>query len=220
MGPFLTPDGQLIASTLNEAQAAAWCLESLAAQDEQATAAAVLGGRDGMTEAIPSLAALLDDDGLLLKQPLGHWVNSGLKTLLDLTVDGSLDERENAFAALPFHRQIPETAAAAGLTQDLHLALDRELERAKSGRTGLCEYACRALATLGDPQSKDAIQRVIDNDPSPTALSYSVCAKNWTIAVSTRKPAVWLKAAGTFTLRMKSPKNPKPMEHPLKNPII
>ena len=167
MGPFLTPDGQLIASTLNEAQAAAWCLESLAAQDEQATAAAVLSGRDGMTEAIPSLAALLDDDGL--RAQAAAWALGQLqasKTLLDLTVDGSLDERENAFRGLAiFIGKFPETAAAAGLTQDLHLALDRELERAKSGRTGLCEYACRALATLGDPQSKDAIQRVIDNDP-------------------------------------------------------
>ena len=68
-----------------------------------------------------------------------------------LANDGSLDERENAYRGLCVFIAAQNPEQAAELAQRrCNKALEAELERARSGRTGLGEYACRALATLGD----------------------------------------------------------------------
>lgn len=167
MSQLLAEDGLFVASAINSTQAAAWCQESIDNQDEQAAAAAILSGRDGMTTVIPGLIALLDDDNLAAQA--AAWALGQLKAsdeLAEKALLGSLDERENAYGGLcVFIGKYPDLATEQSLIDTLHKALENELQRAQSGRTGLCEHACRALATIGAPNCVEAIQRVIDTDP-------------------------------------------------------
>ncbi|MFW5829639.1 MAG: hypothetical protein ACOCXA_05205 [Planctomycetota bacterium] len=136
-----------------------------AASPSQRAAVALVAGRDEACAAAMrgELVALLDNEGID-----GRAAAWALRTvpcqeeLLDLIAAGGIDQRTNAWMALA-HR-------AATLATDQQLAdrvvaaIDAEMERVASGRTGLGEMGCRVLVALGDPRAADQIQRVIEND--------------------------------------------------------
>ncbi len=110
------------------------------------------------------LVPLLDTEGLS-----GHaaaWALAQLPTgealLTTALENGSLDERENAYYGLCIC--IAHNHASTTLTETLVQRVALENKRAQSGRTGLGEHACRALAMLGDTRATDCIAAVMDKD--------------------------------------------------------
>jgi hypothetical protein len=70
--------------------------------------------------------------------------------------------RENAYAALA--GLAARGVAGAGLGDAMAARVQAEIDRAKSGGSGLGEQACRVLAVLGDQRTPTLIQQVIDQD--------------------------------------------------------
>ena len=156
----LTRDGKLIAAAITAAPSP----RSLDGRDAAERAAlAIAAGMHGATALTGPLVALLSNDGL--DGQAAAWALGRLgaeDALLRAASDGNLDARQNAFQGLAviaaLGKASPQLAAALGAR------IDGEVERARAGRTGLGEHACRALAVLGAPDTDARIQQVIDGD--------------------------------------------------------
>ena len=130
---------------------------------DDAAGYALIAAERGLTTAIPALA-LTDDDTLAAQ--CAAWAPGRLAdeaTLIDLITGGSLDQRENGYRALG--GVIATQRNTEALADAIQARLDDELERARGGRTGLCEHATRLLAMLGVDGTDALIQSVIDTDP-------------------------------------------------------
>lgn len=130
---------------------------------EQAAAAALLAGEQGVREAIPALLACLGRDGLAGQAAAWALGRLGAEPEICACIPaGKLDVRENGYRALAV--LAASGKASSGLAAFLKQAISAEIERARAGGSGLGEHAVRALAVLGDPEARDQIQKVIDGD--------------------------------------------------------
>ncbi len=163
----LVADGRLVAPAIDAATPSAPELKAALAgtnDPAQSAALAIIAGRTACAEAIPELVALLDQDGLPGRA--AGWALGRLPAqdaVLTAVHDGRLDTRENGYAALA-------GIAANGLADDGFEAgvigcHEMEMQRAAAGRTGLGEYACRALATAGIAAAGPCIERTLADDP-------------------------------------------------------
>ncbi len=152
------------APTLTEWQAA------LAASPtpKQIAALALIAGATKLAGSAPVLMPLIGSDGITGKASawaLGQLAtkeNSIEKDLLGAIQNGSLDVRENGYYALSTLAACGMASASLpGIMQDRVTA---EIERAKSGGSGLGEHVCRVLAVLGATNTTELIQNVISQD--------------------------------------------------------
>lgn len=151
------------------APAASELASALATADgAEAAALAIIAGRSGATAAIPALIAGLGRDGVAGKSAawalgrLGGADGAVEKLVLAAIADGGLDVRENGYAALA--GLAARTVATKDLAPLITVRVQAEIDRAKSGGSGLGEHACRVLAVLGTAGLPALIQQVIEND--------------------------------------------------------
>lgn len=156
----LTRDGKLIAASIATAPPPL----SLDGSDAAERAALAIGaGLHGVNALTEPLVALLGNDGLDGQAAAWALGRLGAETaLLRAATEGNLDARQNAFQGLAVIAALGKASPQLGTA--LGARIDAEVERAKAGRTGLGEYACRALAVLGAPDTDTRIQQVIDGD--------------------------------------------------------
>lgn len=148
---------------------AATLVAALASADgAQAAALAIIAGRTTASATIPAMIAGLGRDGVAGKAAawalgrLGAADGAVEKQVLTAIADGGLDVRENGYAALAglAARGVTSKDLAAQVTA----RVQAEIERAKSGGSGLAEHACRVLAVLGASGLPALLQQVIEND--------------------------------------------------------
>lgn len=165
----LIRDGKIDAEVLETlgaqpaAEMSAAALQALpAATGEYAAALAILSV-PGAAAAIPVLLAKLSEDGvagIAAAWALGQL--AGEDAVCAVIPDGRLDVRQNGYHALAVLAARGKTSAA--IIPFLTAQVQAEIQRAKSGGTGLAEYACKPLAILGHPQLAELVQQVIEND--------------------------------------------------------
>jgi hypothetical protein len=167
----LTRDGKLLPEAIDSARADAAELGqalAAAADPEQLAAIAIVAGKARLPETLPTLMPLLGKDGLPGKAAawaLGQLAAKGgaaEPALLAAIATGDLDTRENGYQALAV--LAARGMASATLADALAQRVQAEIDRAKSGGSGLGEHVCRVLAVLGAPSIGELIQRVIEND--------------------------------------------------------
>ncbi len=169
----LVTAAKLNATAIDQAapDAAALVAALASADGAQAAALAIIAGRlsgSAANATIPALVAGLGRDGVAGKA--AAWALGRLgaadgvveKQVLTAIADGGLDVRENGYAALA-------GLAARGVTSkdlgaQVTARVQAEIERAKSGGSGLAEHACRVLAVLGASGLPALLQQVIEND--------------------------------------------------------
>ena len=130
---------------------------------EQRAALAILAGKAKAQPARAALVPLLAQDGVAGRAAAWALAQLGAEgELLAAATAGKLDERENGYWGLMV--LAARGAAGAELAATLTKQVEVEIEKARSGGTGLGEHACRVLAILGAPGVADLIQKVIEND--------------------------------------------------------
>lgn len=160
----LVADDKLCPEAINAVSDGHAMIPWLTADHQQAAGAAVACGRLGEAQAIPALIPLLSEEGLVGRSAAWALAQLGaVDALLEAAGKGKLDGRENAYHGLTIcaARQTGQNT----LGDAVIACVNHELERARSGRSGLGEQACRVLATLGDERALAHIQSVIDGDP-------------------------------------------------------
>jgi hypothetical protein len=166
----LTTDGKLAAEAVAAAQPAASDLVAALAGAEgmHLAALAIIAGERAIGEAAPPLLARLDRDGTAgkaLAWALGRLAtaSNGVEAkAVAALAEGGLDVRENAYGILV--NLAARGLASPGLGDAMAARVQAEIERAKSGGSGLGEHACRVLAVLGDARTPALIQQVIEQD--------------------------------------------------------
>jgi len=163
----LAPGGRLAPDAVERVPAEA--VEKLLAEARegpQRAAAAVAAGLRGASSAVPRLLGLLDDAGVAGRAAawaLGRLGGAEVeKTLREAAAGGGVVRRENAYSALASFAA--QHKPAADLADFMAARVEAEMDRAKSGRTGLCDHALRVLAVLGDGRTEDLARRVIEVD--------------------------------------------------------
>jgi hypothetical protein len=157
---FVT-DGKLMAEAIATAPGSA--AAPALANPATAAAGAIIAGLTGATGCIPVLVEKLAEDGLIGRAAAWALGRLGAEAALCAAIPGaSLDVRDNGYHALA----VAAAGGKTGATLPAWLAgqLDAEIDRAKSGGSGLGEKVCRVLAVLGAPGTDEAAQRVIDQD--------------------------------------------------------
>jgi hypothetical protein len=164
----LTADGKLLADRLDAATSDGLAAALNGASGVHLAALALIAGERGAQEAVAPLLALLDRDGVAGKAiawALGRLAtaDNGVEAkLVAALADGGLDVRENAYGALA--GLAARGVNSKGLGDAMAARVQAEIERARSGGSGLGEHACRVLAVLGDGRTAALIQQVIDQD--------------------------------------------------------
>src|SRR4051812_1830641 len=153
----LVSAGKLDAAAIDGAQADAGAItEALgkATVADQRAALAILAGKAKAQPAKPALVPLLGEDGVVGKAAawaLAQLGATGEATaeaeLLAAATGGGLDARDNGYWGLMI--LAARGAASAQLAPALAKQVAVEIDKAKSGGTGLGEHACRVLAILG-----------------------------------------------------------------------
>ena len=154
-------EGKLVAEVV--AALGADAVATLLAAPEYVAVGALVAGRTGTRTAIPAVITLLADDGLAGRA--AAWALGQLTAEAELcaVIPGAkLDVRENGYRALASLAALGK--ASAQLATWLAGQLDAEIERTKSGGSGLGERVCRVLAVLGAPGADAAALRVIEQD--------------------------------------------------------
>jgi len=149
-------------SQLTDADAVAAALGAATAPEQKA-ALAVAAGRLKATQAKAALVAQLPSEGFTGRAAAWALAQLGAEAELVAAVKAdALDARENGYWGL----MVLAARGAAGtqLAATLVAQLGTEIERAKAGKTGLGEHACRVLAIMGAPKVEEHIQKVIEND--------------------------------------------------------
>ncbi|HEX3135891.1 MAG TPA: hypothetical protein VHX44_20175 [Planctomycetota bacterium] len=164
----LTADGKLLADHLDAATADGVATALPGASGAHLAALALIAGERGAQDVVAPLLTLLERDGIAGKAiawALGRLASASngveAKAVAALA-DGGLDVRENAYATLA--GLAARGVASKGLGDIMVARVQAEIDRAKSGGSGLGEQACRVLAVLGEPRTPDLIQQVIDQD--------------------------------------------------------
>jgi hypothetical protein len=160
----LVRDGKIDPAALERLSDGQAILQALGATAPESIAAGALAaGRTQARAAIPALSGLLMRDGVAGRAAAWALAQLGAEAELLAAVDGAkLDARENGYWGLMV--LAARGAGSAGLAAELAARVEREIERARSGGTGLGEHACRVLAILGAPGVDGLIQRVIEQD--------------------------------------------------------
>jgi hypothetical protein len=164
-------DKRFIANAINASAPtlAEWqTLVTQAATDHERAACALVAGKQKLTGSETALLPWLDKDAPLGKTAawaLGQLASSDghvEKNICALIATGSFDVRENGYFALAViaARQV----ASSALITEMSQRVGAEIERARSGGSGLGEHACRILAILGAEKTVELIQQVIDQD--------------------------------------------------------
>ena len=131
-------------------------------------ALAIIASERALPETIAPLLTMLDSDGIAGKAiawalgRLATATNGVEAKALAALADGGLDVRENAYAILA--GMAAQRTASASLGDAMAARVLAEIERARSGGSGLGEHACRVLAVLGDERTTTLIQQVIEQD--------------------------------------------------------
>ncbi len=164
----LIADGKLLADRIDAATSDGLAATLTGASGVHLAALAIIAGERGAQDAVAPLLTLLDHDGVAGKAiawALGRLATSsnGVEaTAIAALTDGGLDVRENAYVALA---GLAARGVASGALGDAMVArVQAEIDRAKSGGSGLGEHACRVLAVLADKRTPELIQQVIDQD--------------------------------------------------------
>ncbi|MCS6969493.1 MAG: hypothetical protein RMM29_04565 [Planctomycetota bacterium] len=157
----LMRDGKLVAPAIEGATAEAGQVVPLLS-GPAAPAAAIIAGLRGLPLA-EQLVPLLAQEGLAGRAAAWALARLGAEAaLLAACAEGPLEQRDNAYWGLAvlaaLNKASPQLAAA------LRARVQAELERARSGGTGLGEHAVRALAVLGDAEAATLAQAVLDGD--------------------------------------------------------
>lgn len=163
--PQLVRDGKIDATAVERLSDEKAILAGLtgAQAPETLAAAALAAGRHRLASARAALVPLLGRDGIAGRAAAWALAQLGAEAELLAAVESErLDARENGYYGLMV--LAARGAASAGLPGVLAARVEREIERARSGGTGLGEHACRVLAILGAPGVDALIQRVIEQD--------------------------------------------------------
>jgi hypothetical protein len=140
-------------------------LAALAGADAPMRAAIALAlGVQRAASAVDALVRLLaeaDLPGRAAAWALGQL--DAAAAILAVIPGGKLDTRQHAYLALAY--LAARGAAPADLAARVGACLDDEIARAKAGRTGLGEHACRVLAILGAPDTGARCTAVLEADP-------------------------------------------------------
>lgn len=164
----LTADGKLLADAIDAASTDGIAAALPTANGAHLAALALIAGEHGAADAVGPLLGLLDHDGVAGKAiawalgRLATAANGVEAKLVAALADGGLDVRENAYGALA--GLAARGVASKSLGDDMAARVQAEIDRAKSGGSGLGEHACRVLAVLGDSRTATLIQQVIDQD--------------------------------------------------------
>ena len=154
-------EGKLVAEVVSALGADV--VPTLLAAPELSAVGALVAGRTSTRAAIPALITLLADDGLAGRAAAWALGQLAAEAELCAVIPGAkLDVRENGYRALASLAALGK--ASAQLAAWLSGQLDAEIERTKSGGSGLGERVCRVLAVLGAPEADAAAQRVIEQD--------------------------------------------------------
>lgn len=164
----LIADGKLLADRIDAASTDGLATALSSASGTHLAALALIAGERGVQDSIAALLTLLDRDGLAGKTiawALGRLAtaSNGIEAkAVTALADGGLDVRENAYGILT--GLAARGVASTGLGDVMAARVQAEIDRAKSGGSGLGEHACRVLAVLGDNRTATLIQQVIDQD--------------------------------------------------------
>lgn len=164
----LTADGKLLADRIDAAPTDGLVAALPTATGAHLAALAIIASERGAQDAVKPLLALLDRDGLAGKAVafalarLGSANNGVEASVVAALADGGLDVRENVYAILA--GLAARGVVSAKLADAMAARVQAEIDRAKSGGSGLGEHACRVLAVLGDSRTPTLIQQVIDQD--------------------------------------------------------
>lgn len=164
----LLADGKLLADRIDAAPATGVAAVLTSASGAHLAALAIIAGERGAQDSVAALLTLLDRDGVAGKAitwalgRLGASNNTVEAQVVAALAEGGLDVRENAYAILA--ALAASGVASPGLGDAMATRVQAEIERAKSGGSGLGEHACRVLAVLGDSRTADLIQQVIEQD--------------------------------------------------------
>jgi hypothetical protein len=164
-------DKRFIANAINATAPtlAEWqTLVNQATTDHERAACALVAGKQKISGSETALLPWLDKDAPLGKTAawaLGQLASTDghlEKNICGLIATGSFDVRENGYFALAViaARQV----ASSSLITEMSQRVGAEIERARSGGSGLGEHACRILAILGADKTVELIQQVIDQD--------------------------------------------------------
>ncbi len=157
----LIRDGRLVAAAIEAAPGDAAQLAPLLS-GPAAPAAAIVAGLKG-APLVAQLRPLLTQEGLPGRAAAWALGRLGAQDqLLAATVDGGLDQRDNAYWGLAVLAGAGKATPA--LAPALRERVAAEIAKAKSGGTGLGEHAVRALAVLGDAEVGTLAQAVVDGD--------------------------------------------------------
>ena len=163
----LLRDGKIDADVLDalssEKEAAAAALHALPAASGELAAALAILCVPCAAAAIPALVAKLSEDGvagIAAAWALGQLASED--AVRAVIPEGRLDVRQNGYHALAVLAARGKTSPA--IVAFLTAQVQAEIQRAKSGGTGLAEYACKPLAILGHPQLAELVQQVIESD--------------------------------------------------------
>jgi hypothetical protein len=164
----LTTDGKLLADRIDAATTDGLAAALAGASGAHLAALAIIAGERGAADAVAPLLTLLDRDGVAGKAVawalgrLGDASHGVEATVVAALADGGLDVRENSYAVLA--GLAARGVASKTLAEVMATRVQAEIDRAKSGGSGLGEHACRVLAVLGDSRTPTLIQQVIDQD--------------------------------------------------------
>lgn len=164
----LIADGKFLADRIDAAPAEGIATALANANGAHLAALALIAGERGAPDTIAALLKLLDRDGIAGKAVawalgrLASATNGVEAQAVAALADGGLDVRENAYGILT--GLAARGVASKGLGEAMAARVQAEIDRAKSGGSGLGEQACRVLAVLGDERTAMLIQQVIDQD--------------------------------------------------------
>ena len=162
---LLLHGGKIDAKAINQLTDGDGIAAALAAATapEQKAALALAAGRIKAPQAKAALTALLTAEGFAGKA--AAWALAQLAAeseLVAAVTSEKLDARENGYWGLMV--LAARAATSPQLAATLVGQLSTEIGRAKAGKTGLGEHACRVLAIMGAPKVEEHIQQVIEND--------------------------------------------------------
>jgi hypothetical protein len=161
----LVRGGKIDAPAVDRLTDAAAIAEALAKAGEAMpqAALAIAAGKTRAAAARSTLVGLLAKDGAPGRAAAWALAQLGAEAeLLEAATGKELDRRENGYWGLA--ALAARHAASAPLAAALAKQVDVEIEKARSGGTGLGEHACRILAILGAPGTGELIQKVMEND--------------------------------------------------------
>ncbi len=158
----LIRDDRLLAEAI-EAADPLWLAELPASAGAAAAAGAIVAGLRKRRELVPALMKQLGEDGLPGLAAAWALAELGAEDAVRAALpEGRLDLRQNGYTALA--GIAARGAASPTLPEFLGKRVPAELERARSGGTGLADQALKGLGVLGIAGFADLVQQVIDQD--------------------------------------------------------